>query len=176
MSQENKDAGHKGASATVTVACKLPHGLTLRLFKMEPFEEAVVGGGVRQTKKAMQVGEVVKLNGYAAPHGHRPLADVVGGKFVGYALTPDVPREYIEEWLRQNPDLPAVKNGLIFIAPDRKYAADKAEEVRGQKNGLEPLDMRKDPNDKNRPVDPRARALAKGNAFQFGTYDKNDGL
>lgn len=133
------EAQASGKSKTVTVGCKLPHGLQLRLFKMVEFVEPVLGGGTRTGKRAEMVGSVVKINGYAAPFGERPQNQVVGG-LTGYALTFGVDREFFEEYLRQNRDSDVVKNGLLFAADGEQRARDIAKERRGVKNGLEPLD------------------------------------
>lgn len=38
--------------ASVTVGCKLPHGLTMRVFDMVETQEPVMGGGFRAVKVA----------------------------------------------------------------------------------------------------------------------------
>lgn len=129
-------------SKTVSVGCKLPHGLRLRLFKMEPFSEAVIGGGVRESKRAVQVGEQIVLKGYAKPFGSEAVALVVGG----YAITPNVDREFIAEWLKQNAESAVVKSGLVFIQDGEQRARDEAKEKSALVNGLEALNPKKLPN------------------------------
>src|SRR5262245_49212701 len=111
---KSEPAVSKGSSTTVTVACKLPHGLVLKLYEMVPHDEPVLGGGTRTSQIAQVTNHPpVVLKGYLA--AGRPR--ILGGK-TGYALTHGVNREFFEEWLRQNADLPAVKQRLIF-ASDR---------------------------------------------------------
>jgi len=131
MAEQGKGATH------ITVACKLPHGLRLRLYKMEPFAEPVLGGGVRETKKAVQVGNEVVLNGYRQlPFGQVPRAMIASG----FALTSNVPKDFFEEWLKQNKDSAVVKQGLIFAHVERESVEDQAKDHRKVRNGLEPLD------------------------------------
>ena len=129
----------KGSSATLTVACKLPHGLQMRVFKMIPHTEPVNGGGVRESKIAEQEGDVVLVKGYAAPTNMRPTVPVIGSD-TGFALTHGISRKFFERWLDENKDHPAVVNGLIFAADGDRNVAAKAREGEKLKNGLEPLD------------------------------------
>jgi hypothetical protein len=125
-------------AATVTVGCKLPHGLILRLFKMVPSVEPVMGGGTREVNKAQQVGEPVKLHGYLTMDGKkkRPAALVAGG----YAMTSGVNKEFFDEWMKQNADSDLVKNNLIFSQTTTASAEDQGEEQEKLKCGLEALD------------------------------------
>lgn len=131
------NAGQKATAAgqKITVACKLPHGMRLRLFKMVETTENVSGNNVRMVKIAEQVGEDVVLKGCAVAFGQdKPL-------FGGYALTHNVDKEFFDEWLKQNEKHDAVKNGLIFAAATRDAIEGKAEDHEKTRSGLEPLDM-----------------------------------
>ena len=135
------------ASKTVTVACKLPHGLTLRLFKMVAHEEPVLGGGVRDSQVAEEVGDRVTIHGYLRAHGDereiRVLTRGLGRS--GWALTPGVNRTFFEEWIKQNKDMPAVKNGLIKAHESTSYLEGFAKEHTKLKNGVEPIDPKNPP-------------------------------
>ncbi len=138
----------KGASATVTVACKLPAGLILRLWTLREYDEPVLGGGTRTGKIAepssLNGVNEVRLTGYCVPKGQDRNFEIAGGS-IGYALTPGVPRDFFEEWLKQNADLPAVRKGLIF-ASDRRDALDHhAKDHAKTRNGLEPIDPKNPP-------------------------------
>lgn len=126
---------------TLTVACKLPHGLLLRIGKMTDRDEPVMGGGVKTVKKFQPVGAPIRINGYAAPYGRSPACNVAGG----FALTPNVDADLFMEWLSQNEQHPAVVAGLIFAATEESDAAAKARDGRALRNGLEPLAQRDDP-------------------------------
>jgi len=129
------------AGSKVTVMLKHPHGIIMRLFRMEDVTEPVMGGGVKASKRAVQMGEQVKLNGFARRLGaEAPDFLVVGG----YASTPNVDEEFFSEWLRQNADHPLVVNNLIFAQGSENSARDKAKEQKGLKSGLEPLVPDKD--------------------------------
>ncbi len=123
------------AGAKVTVACKLPMGLVLQLWEMHDTRENVSGNNSRMVKEARPVGEAVTVRGCSTPFGiQKPL---VGG----YALTPNVDKDFFDEWLRQNAEHPAVKNGMIFAHESRDKVEGTAMELKDRKSGLEPLDM-----------------------------------
>jgi hypothetical protein len=119
---------------TVTVACRLPNGLDLRLFRMEEWDEPVMGGGFRKTKRAVQYGEVVTLKGTAVPFGSAPTASPHG-----YALTHGVPADVWEQWLEQNKQSPIVLNHQVFAQPTPARANDMAKEHKSARSGLEPI-------------------------------------
>lgn len=125
----------ESAAEFVTVACKIPNGLILRLFKMEDAQEPMFGGGFRKVKRAAQVGQTVTINGPALPKGARAI--FAPG---GYALTPNVPKDFFEQWLKQNHDHEAVVRKLIFAQVAHDDVAAEAEEHSKVKSGLEPLD------------------------------------
>jgi len=124
---------------TVTVACKLPHGLELRLCKPEEFQVPVPGGGMRKEKRFVHFGPAVVIKGYVAPHGMSPEAPVVGG----YALTYGVDSDFFAEWLKQNADHDAVRNNLIFAHVKNDMVTGEAKEKAEIRNGLEPIDPTK---------------------------------
>ena len=120
---------------TVTVACKLPKGLILRVFDMEDMEEATTGGS-RRFKKARQVGPAIPIKGFALPFGAMPNFQMEGG----FALTPGVPREFFEKWLRDNHDQDFVKKGLVFAHVQHDKVVGRAKENAKLKSGMEPVD------------------------------------
>jgi hypothetical protein len=135
----------------VTVACKVPNGLLLRAFKMIPAREQTPTG-YRDIEKAEQVGEIVKINGPAVSYGQAPDYPIVGG----FALTPNIDKEFFEAWLHQNADHAAVKAGLIFAHGNLTVVSDRAKEQKNVLSGLEPLNPdRTTRNGKSVPVDPR---------------------
>jgi hypothetical protein len=126
---------------TVTVACKLPHGLVLRLFAMEDHDEPVMGGGTKTVKRAIAIGDPVTIHGVATPFGQVPKAPIVGG----FALTAGVDAEFFAAWLKQNAKSAVVRNGLIFGHEKPETAQKKAAEMADLRSGLEPLVPDKDP-------------------------------
>lgn len=107
----------------VRVGCKLPHGLTLRLFDQTPGEDGKPVFRARPDR--------VTLAG-------RNASQVIGG----YGVT-DVPEDFWKEWLDQNKSFPALRSGAIFSEPTRARALDRAAEQRDVKTGTEPLDPEK---------------------------------
>ena len=137
-----KASAHKPSGGdTVTVACKLPHGLKLRIFEMHPDYENVMGGGKRETEIAVQVGPTITLNGCALARGVVPEYGIIGG----FAMTHGVDAEFMETWLKQNKDHPAVVNKLIFAYPKMDMVEGQAREFRTLRSGLEPLVPDTDP-------------------------------
>lgn len=123
----------------VTVACKLPNGFILHVDEMETYHEQVLGGGVRESKRANRSTKVpaVTLNGCAFKHGQiEPPAFIISG---GYALTDGVPADLWNEWLKQNADSDLVRNKIIMAHAKGDSAAAMAKEHKTVLSGLEPI-------------------------------------
>lgn len=133
------------SAETVTVACKLPAGLILRLHRMEETQEPVMGGGSRTVRQARQVGESVRINGNAHPQNKAPRHQIVDGADFGYALTPNVPKAFWDQWLEQNKDHAAVKNGLLFAHVEHRSVEAEAREKEKVRSGMERLNPEKLP-------------------------------
>jgi hypothetical protein len=95
--------------AKVTVACKLPCGLTLNVCAMHTEQELVMGGGVRDVQRAHVMGQI-RLNGTGHKPNEAPRSLIVHN----FALTRGVDKEMWERWLEDNKDSPVVANGLVF--------------------------------------------------------------
>jgi hypothetical protein len=135
---------------TVWVACKMPHGLILRLHHFETVHEPVMGGGTREVKVARQHGAVVRIKGNRMPYGIIPEHRIVDG----FAITENVPKKFWDEWLSQNQELLAVKNRLVFAFDTLGDTVDEAKKMASLKSGLEPLD----PDNLPRGIEPANRS------------------
>ena len=124
------------AGPTVTVACKLPHGLILRVFDTRERPVPVLGGGTRMEVEAIPQSKTYKLNGVATFAKEAPKAPMSSG----FALTHGIPKDFWDRWLEQNKELDAVENGLIFAHEKESMTAGEAKEKVTLKSGLEPLD------------------------------------
>jgi len=122
-------------TAVVTVACKLPNGLKMRLFRMIKTTEPVLGGGSREVEMAQETGEEFTLNGFSHPQNKAPHCMIVDG----FALTTDVPKAFWEEWAKQNKDSLFIKNGLIFAHEKEGSVKAEAKEKAKVRSGLERL-------------------------------------
>ena len=125
---------------TTSVACKLPLGLILRVYEMVDHDELTSGGSYKTVKRAVPVGDPVKVFGPATKFGEAPKTQISGG----YALTHNVDADFFALWLAQNADHEAVKRGLIFASEKRNAAQDEAREKKEILSGLEPLNPGKD--------------------------------
>jgi hypothetical protein len=121
---------------TVTVACKMPHGIELRAYRMVEAAEPSPGGS-RLVQKAEQIPGSFTVMGNSYPEGGAPRASRMEG---GYALTPGVPKKLWEQWLADNKDSPMVRNGLIFAHGSERNALAEAREKEKVKSGFERLD------------------------------------
>lgn len=124
---------------TVTVGLKSPNGLLLRLFKSESMVENTPAGprSFKQAVPNLKAG-TVELKGYGgAAFGERQSHRIVGQ----YALTNNVPADFMREWLEQNQQHDAVINNLIFIAADENSAADEGKDKIKVWDGMHPLRM-----------------------------------
>jgi len=136
-------------SRTVTVACKLPHGIKIRDYEEGVGHEQVLGGGSRKVKVFRPKGPTYRIKGPTVPDAFKPLIEVVGGPN-GYAITQGMPAEVFERWLKWNEDQPFVKNKLIFGDEDADKVRGMARELASTKTGLEPLDTKMKLNDEGR--------------------------
>lgn len=135
----------------IAVACKLPHGIVMRLFRAEIVRTPVMGMGVIEETRHVEdtdVGRVV-LAGNAVHPMRPPRHTIAKGAdetpFTdGFAITM-VDEDFWEEWKKQNHDLPALRNGLIYAAPTLERAVDMGNERTKLRSGLEPLTPDKDP-------------------------------
>lgn len=126
----------RGTGELVSVGCKMPSGLVLRVFDMIDTMEPVMGSGSRVVKMAREVGRI-ELKGFAVPFGaqvNRPI-------FGRYGITNNVPKDLIEKWLEQNQTSEIVQQDLIFFEKTEDAARDHAKEYRTTRSGLEPLNV-----------------------------------
>jgi hypothetical protein len=128
-------------AGTVTVACKLPAGLTLRVFDMVDTFEPIVGGGMRTVKVAQERPERAIVKGWSHPQNMAPNVQLVEG----FALTPNVDKDLWEAWKAQNEKSDVVKNGLIFAHEKPANTEAEAKDKKSVRSGLERLDPNKLP-------------------------------
>lgn len=117
------DTVPKGNTKTVTVGCKLPHGLIIQHERLQ--EEKAVDGAV--VRRYVPIGEPITLRGTNSSR-------VIGG----FGLTKGVDGDFFRKWLADNKEFGPVKAGLIFASDDLDSASDIAEERVDLKSGFEP--------------------------------------
>jgi hypothetical protein len=96
---------------SVTVGCKLPHGIILDV----------------KTASGELVRQIIKGSNDAR---------IVGG----YGITENVSSELWDQWLKEHPRHKAVLNGSLFIHNELKSAISIAKERRKVETGLDPVD------------------------------------
>lgn len=137
------------AGGEVVVACNLPMGLMLQVFKeTEQWAAGPFGGKMekiwRPTEKSYRVrGNAVDLERVAA--GTMELPEIVNG----YAFTHGVSRDFWQAWLAQNDEMPYVTNYCIFAETDAAKARSHARDLGKRTHGLERID-RNNPSAKSR--------------------------
>src|SRR4051812_7503148 len=91
-------APHTGGD-TVTIGCKMPMGLTLRLHEMVDDAEPMFGGGYKKVKRFQTIPGTVTVRGPASLWGNPNLAGEQLEVLLptGYALTHGVSREFWEK-------------------------------------------------------------------------------
>jgi len=142
MASENTISLNKKASGeTVTVGCKLPNGLVLRVFNVVERQEPVMGGGTRTVKVCEPREETYTVHGWSHAQNAAPHCTIIGG----YALTEGIPKAYWDLWLSQNQKSAMVVNGLIFAQNTVASARDQAKDGKEVRSGLERLDPKKLP-------------------------------
>lgn len=125
---------------TVTIACKLPHGIVLRAFRLVETQE-VTPQGSRTIKKAERLPGEFTIHGNSVPENGPSRQRIE----FGFALTPGCPKDLWERWLEANKDSPMVQNGLIFAHGSERSAVAEAREKEAVRSGFERLDPTKLP-------------------------------
>lgn len=126
-----------GSGDTVTVGCKLPHGMILQLNQMVDAREPVMGGGMRDTKRAVPHGARYFVRGTAHPQNEAPKALI----HEGFALTPGIPADIWAEWCKQHADADVLdKDRPLLRAFARQSDTEAwARESRSARTGQERL-------------------------------------
>lgn len=139
-------APHK-TGETVTVACKLPSGLILRIFEEQVVWEPQRDGGSKKITQFLPIPDmqfVIKgtwlASGGQAFHRQGIARELLPG---GYALTSGCPKEIWDRWYEANKNGHLVRNGLIFAHKITSTAREKATELSATKTGMEPVDPTK---------------------------------
>jgi hypothetical protein len=128
------------AGAKVVVACKLPHGIRMRPFKMMP-EREQTPMGTREIQIARPCGDAILIHGNAVSFGAIPAFKIVRG----FALTEGVDRDTWRNWFEANQTGDMVRNGLIFAEDTVERAVSRANECGKLLSGLEPFRKEGDP-------------------------------
>jgi len=132
---------------TVTVACKVPNGLDLRIFHKVADKESGPGGQVAsfEIMRPNPAKPIIHINGCGVEANAAPTCRIIGKPRHGYALTENVDADLWEEWFSQNHDSAIVKNGLIWALDTPEDAAAWAKERKADiRSGLEPITPDKD--------------------------------
>lgn len=135
---------HGKGSTTVTVACKFPCGVVLQLDYETPFYEETRDGRIKRIRYDKR-GPTYTVRGPAEPNGQTPKGyrrPITEG---GFALTHNIPRDFWDEWFRQNKDTKLVTSGLIFACPKPDDTHGLARDGEHLRSGLEPINPDGDP-------------------------------
>lgn len=128
---------------TVTVLCRLPHGLVLRLAPQGDAERrAQLSKEDRPDRSPTRIVQEVTLNGANRAPDFHPKNNVMLGR-VGRTV---VPKDFWEAWSAQHADSDLVKNQCVFAELTDARANAKANEFREEKTGFEsinPDDLKK---------------------------------
>ena len=120
---------------TVSVACKVPMGMILRVHKRVMMPHKTTEGMIRDVPEYHQVGKEYMVYGPSHPQNAGPHCTIIGD----YAITPGIPREHWELWSQQHRGDMMVINRMIFAYSSNKIAG-AAKEHAELKSGLERLD------------------------------------
>ena len=133
---------------TMSVACKIPNGLMLRVFAPDKVMVPVMAGGVKETTRWRPTAWSQKLNGPAQKTG-RSRAIVMHG----FGLTHGVDADQFALWLEQNKDTEMVRRGLVFGQAKSNDVIQQAAEHRTELTGLEPIDPKNLPAEFKRTIE-----------------------
>ncbi len=161
---------------TVTVACKIPPGLVLQLQREENRMEDT-RDGPRPRAYWVKYGRTYTVKGPAYPVGTPPKGfpkpPIIEG---GYALTPGIPKDFWDQWAKQNEQAPyfqkpdGAEHGMIFAYPDMEDVVVAAAEQDKLLSGLEPISLDEDA--KGRLTDRRLPRPANLSIAKIGTENR----
>jgi hypothetical protein len=138
-----RDDGPQTGTDTVTIGCKVPNGIVLKLYDMVTVETTVNGVVIKEKQALLREGEQeYTLNGFSIDLGKMaggipPEHQIIGG----FGLTTGIPRDFAEEWFKQNAQAMIVRNGLIFMEGTENRARGHAKEFASLQSGLQPVDQ-----------------------------------
>lgn len=118
-------------AGTVVVACKLPHGLQIRLGQKT--EKA--GEGRDAHLIVTDEGRAQLING-----AHHRDQDGIPAAVGGYGFTPNVDADEMAAWLNTNKGFAPVAANMLFVEKDMNSAKAKARELASETSGFERLD------------------------------------
>ena len=123
---------------TVTVACKLLTGIQLQLQRKQP---RIVAGrdGDEMVDYNVKTGKIFHIWGPELPRGGLPEGFTPPMIVGGYALTPNLPASFWNDWVEQNKRTAFVESGMIFAYEHNSDIASRGKDYEGKMSGLEPV-------------------------------------
>lgn len=128
-------------AGTVSIGCKIPNGIVMRLHQYVEQDVPLLGGGFQKQKIALPTGKEITLKGWARKMNEAPALLIDGY----CAINSEVDADFWAQWLEQNKNAQYIKNGMIFAVSNDKSAIAKAREEVERRSGMEPLDPDKLP-------------------------------
>lgn len=134
------------AGAKVIVACKI----AVPSFDLQLCEEREVSEdtqtGPRTVKRWFRVGKIITVRGTAYPAGTPPTGFPAKPQMMnGYALTPNVDKDFWEAWLKQHEKAPYVASKMIMAYESFDTVRGVSKDHVGEVSGLEPMSQDRDP-------------------------------
>ena len=134
---------------TVSIACKLPHGLIMQLQRQNEVRDPTMASPDRTVKVWQKVGDQITIRGFAKRVDQPSDTLVIGG----FAITSNVDAAFAKEWFAQNKEHPSVKGGFIYIHGEQKNVEGYAKAHADLESGLEATNPAKMPEEFRRNVE-----------------------
>jgi hypothetical protein len=131
------DGGDLIMADMVTVCCRMPHGLELRISPPGDAERRakMSANKTPDLSPVAYVDRVVIKGANRAPDYH--LKD---NRLLGRVGRTQVDKSFWDAWLAQNKDGPLVQNSCVFAEATDARAEAKSREFRNVKTGFEPIE------------------------------------
>lgn len=129
-----------GTANTVAIACRLPHGFVLQAQEKFTVAEPTQSDPSRKVERSRFTGPKFRVAGFAVsrdPSDERERQTVVNG----FGITPDVPKELWDAFLKDSADWSPIEAGLVRAFPSEARAKDFARSGDAQFSGLEGIKM-----------------------------------
>lgn len=131
---------------TVTVYCRLPHGIQLQRQEKVSYMEQTPNGA-REAHRFVPVGEPFKIEGNAMGRGLDSEKTALKRIIAGFAVTENVPADLWRAFVEQRKGLDALTRRDIYAVAKPSDNDAKRSEASAVPTGLEPIDpakMKKD--------------------------------
>lgn len=130
------DQSRSTSTETVTVFCRLPHGLRLSVYDLDEIKRRdALSRNKTPDYSPVQASHIV-LRGARDDARYHKKDNVL----LGMAGRTDVPKDFWDAWYSQNKNSDFIRNHLVFAETTERAGAARQAELAAERTGFESLD------------------------------------